>query len=326
MKKIFICVFILVLFLVACTNTASTDSNQFRNWPEPNTPEVLRNTEIISAALPFLEEDQVVLMAMEMYITYMSEIERITILDLEAIFADDPLPADELESTLCIQIADNLHHITFVFVDGEMGSTFAHSMFLGTEGEHVFLRTPASANAPATTGHATTQPPAPPIDEVQLSFPREYIVNLENLGESVLGFQRQFRQGFYTVGGNEFLDLAERDEGFDFMNNIFMPSVGRELSEPMILSFIKHLDLEFDVFYRAVQAQYLRAQRRGSNMSHEAYAIHNPYILFTFNLERINDYHSIDPARHRSARLWLDEWLQTNEPYASYSAFRAANP
>jgi len=52
-------------------------------------------------------------------------------------------------------------------------------------------------------------------------------------------------------------------------------------------------------------------------MTFETQEIPNPYLLYTFNLERINDYYSLDPARHASAVKWLEEWLETNEPYES---------
>ncbi|MCL2445790.1 MAG: hypothetical protein FWD06_03360 [Oscillospiraceae bacterium] len=166
----------------------------------------------------------------------------------------------------------------------------------------------------------TTQTTTVNVDDVQLSFPDEYIVERgDDLG---LGFERQFKEGFYRLS-SPFINLASREEMGEFTRGF--PG-GYELNEPLTFSLIKHFDVSFADFYQAAQAEYLHFQTLGYEMVHESVMLPNPYLLFTFNLERINDFYSLDPARHRSARMWLEEWLQTNEPYASYSAFRAANP
>jgi len=163
----------------------------------------------------------------------------------------------------------------------------------------------------------TTQPTTINVDEVQLSFPDEYIIDRGNDHE--MAFERQFKMGFYSLSGF-FLRLdPEVDEWLREFSTIY------ELSEPLVFSLIKHFETSFEDFYRAAQMEYVHFQNMGWTGGHEGMMRPNPYLLFTFNLGRINDFYSLDPARHRSARMWLEEWLQTNEPYASYSAFRTAN-
>jgi len=101
----------------------------------------------------------------------------------------------------------------------------------------------------------------------------------------------------------------------------------RKRTEPMLLSLIKYFNVTFEVIRNETQELYLsRRDNPYINLADEEREIPNPYLLYTFDLERINDYYSLDPARNASARQWLEEWLQTNEPYESYSAFMSANP
>jgi len=160
-------------------------------------------------------------------------------------------------------------------------------------------------------------------EDVSLTFPMEIEVSLEEFALDELGFERQFRAGFYSMAV-VFMDLAPRDEVDDWVR-YRMPLASSE-QEPRLFSLIKYFDISFGDFDRVARTEYLFRREMNFNLYHEGMEIPNPYLLFTFNLERINDYYSLDQARHTSARLWLEEWLETNEPYASYSAFRAANP
>ena len=161
-------------------------------------------------------------------------------------------------------------------------------------------------------------------EDVSLSFPEEFIANIDEYCPDSLGFERQFRMGVYRVS-DFYLNLASRDDVHHWLLSVVQLTVGAERVEPIVFSLIKEFDIAFEDFERAAKREYLHLQEMSRNTDHEAHEIPNPYLLFTFNLERINDYYSLDPARHTNARLWLEEWLQENEPYASYSAFRAAN-
>lgn len=162
------------------------------------------------------------------------------------------------------------------------------------------------------------------LEDVSMSFPEEFIVRTGVDDLHNLPFERQYRANFYRILGS-YLDLAPEEQYDEWVHKELWGNIGVERIEPALFSFIKYFDITFDEFKREVIAEYLFRRERNHNIANEETEIPNPYLLFTFNLERINDYYSLDPARHTSARLWLEEWLQTNEPYESYSAFRAAN-
>ena len=159
-------------------------------------------------------------------------------------------------------------------------------------------------------------------DDVSIRFPEELTVRADD--QHIFGFQRQFRMGFYGIGIADRIDSVSREVRRDWLLNELEQNV--ELAEPLYLLFIKRFDITFTEFERAAKELYLFYVELETDRYHEDYEIPNPCLLFTFNVERINDYYSLDPARNASARAWLEEWLQENEPYASYSAFRAANP
>ena len=169
----------------------------------------------------------------------------------------------------------------------------------------------------------TTTTPTTTLADISLTFPTEFTVRTgsEDLD---YGFERQFRYTFYSTSIAGHIGSVSREALHEFGNRVFGVA-GVEFAEPVLFSFIKYFDVAFEEFRQATQSAYLHRGEMNLNMADEENEIPNPYLLFTFNLERINDYYSLDPARHTSARLWLEEWLQENEPYASYSEFRAAN-
>jgi hypothetical protein len=123
----------------------------------------------------------------------------------------------------------------------------------------------------------------------------------------------------------DIVDFVPREEYEKWRDTELKPYSRIEPTEPHIFSFVKKFDIAFEEFERAAKKSYLLRIEMGTNTADEDREIANPYLLYTFNLERINDYYSLDPARHASAVQWLEEWLKTNEPYESYSAFKAAN-
>jgi len=160
------------------------------------------------------------------------------------------------------------------------------------------------------------------------------------------GFERNYRFVFYRISGTmprmSFLQFvfAEAEA-----NNVNLDNISEEIeqlldeltndtflfeepNEPTILTLLKYFDVSFEFARQWLFEQYVRAITfSGFDITDEGLEIPNPYILFTFNTERINQFHSVDPAQHAEARQWLIEWLEAgNRPYESYSAFRAANP
>jgi len=176
-----------------------------------------------------------------------------------------------------------------------------------------------SAITYATTESETTTP----LEQISINFPEEYVLMSQEAAEEWIWPERQFRFAFYSISGI-YLDLGPEDIVDEWMREI-LPGIRSTEQEPAIFSFIKEFDVAFEGFELTAKWEYRFRNEMNFDLTREDWEIPNPYLLFTFNLERINDYFSIDQARHTSARLWLEEWLQTNEPYASYSAFRAAN-
>ena len=158
--------------------------------------------------------------------------------------------------------------------------------------------------------------------DVLISFPEQFIVRTEDT--DWWGFERQFRIAFYALDNPDAISSVSSENRREWFFNEVEQNVER--TEPLTLSFIKRFDITFAEFERVVKESYLFHRELEIDMADEDNEISNPHLLFTFNIERINDYYSIDPVRHASAREWLEEWLQENEPYESYSAFRAANP
>ena len=182
------------------------------------------------------------------------------------------------------------------------------------------VETPSSATTVTTTSEQETE-------EISLSFPEEFIIRLDGPGAQPFTYERNFRVMYSGMHGS-LSALVSREEFEEWTRNDPEWQRGPTAAplEPLQYRFIKHFDISFEDVRQVAVDMYLFAQRLDINLADEEDEMPNPYMLFTFDVERIRDYFSIDPARHTSARLWLEEWLQENEPYESYSAFRVANP
>ena len=195
-------------------------------------------------------------------------------------------------------------------------------IFVGCSNGNGTPETTTQEIAPETT---STEPETTATrEDISLVFPTEFTVRTGEEDFWDFLYERRFRHDFFRLS-RSYTSMVPSDEYNEWILHVIQPSVGIEPTEPRVFSFIKHFDISFGEMRGAAQRDYLFWRERNANTADEEYEVFNPYLLFTFNLERINDYYSLDPARHTSARLWLEEWLQHNEPYASYSAFRAAN-
>jgi len=177
------------------------------------------------------------------------------------------------------------------------------------------------------TGKDFTETPSEPgttsLDDISIIFPEVFIAS-DGLEGGDEGFQRSYRWCYYGLQGATG-DLVF-EYGKEFYDENFYGIIGTDFTspEPTILTFIKEFDIPFEEFEYAAKKDYLFELE---NKYHwEPFEVQNPYLLYTFHLERIKDYYSLDPARNASAKKWLEEWLCTNEPYESYTAFRKANP
>jgi len=172
---------------------------------------------------------------------------------------------------------------------------------------------------------ATTKPTlTTSLVDVSISFPESFSV-YTGAQDNDYGFQRQYRSSYYSTTNLADFLVPKEDLNVWILDEL-QPTVGVERTEPIVLGFIKTFDVLFEDFERETKNEYLFRLKMNNNMSDEGYEIPNPYLLYTFNLERINDYYSLDPARHTGAREWLEEWLKENEPYESYSAYKRMNP
>ena len=186
----------------------------------------------------------------------------------------------------------------------------------------VFSSCSSSIETPNTEAITTIQPSSTSLDDVSISFPEEFVVQT-GVDDEDWGFQRQYRFAYYSLSnlpGN----ISVSQKAFEKWGQNETDPYWVEPAEPRVLSFIKKFDVSFVEFEREVKTDYSFQQQLGVNFSDEGSEPHNPYMLYTFNLARINDYYSLDPARHTSAVKWLEEWLQTNEPYESYAEYRKA--
>ena len=174
-----------------------------------------------------------------------------------------------------------------------------------------------------TTANALSSPISTTKEEVSLSFPEEFTIRTGTDGLE-WGFERLYRYSYYGINlPIDSISQADMNDWIHYDQN----KDWRKRTEPMLLSLIKYFNVTFEVIRNETQELYLsRRDNPYINLADEEREIPNPYLLYTFDLERINDYYSLDPARNASARQWLEEWLQTNEPYESYSAFMSANP
>jgi len=115
MKRFLICIFVLFLFLGACTSSPSpTDDPRI-------TPEIRRNAEIISKEFPFIESEEAIFMAMQLDSHDIHKIEKMAQYDLEEIFGGDILSrasAEEIETSIVIQIAEGAKCLTFQIYNG----------------------------------------------------------------------------------------------------------------------------------------------------------------------------------------------------------------
>ena len=186
-----------------------------------------------------------------------------------------------------------------------------------TEGEVIFTSPPPQTPPP------TPRPPTPPHFYAGMSVPMpENITVIEDDWRWPAG--RSFRAGFYGIEGRivELIGWQTLNEwveqNFDF---------SREITQSVEYAFIKDFNIEFEIFRNVSIRMFEIRQDLNQDITYEYNEIPNPYILFTFNTERINQFYSIDHAEHAEARQWLIDWLEAgNVPYESYSAFRAANP
>jgi len=168
------------------------------------------------------------------------------------------------------------------------------------------------------TETATTEPYTTSLEDVSINFPEEIVVHT-GVEDNDYGFQRHYRMRYYGLS-KSIVDFAPQKEYEAWVDNELKPYSGIEPTEPHIFSFIKKFNVPFEVLEQEAKENYLS----NNDLHDEEYENDNPYLLYTFNLERINDYYSLDPARYASAKQWLEEWLLTNQPYESWSAFQAS--
>jgi hypothetical protein len=175
---------------------------------------------------------------------------------------------------------------------------------------------------PTTTETGTDKPIT--LDKVSINFPEEFTVRTGEQ-DADYAFQRQYRSSFYGTSIANNISSVSSEALSEWGFNELESNNGIEPTEPRVLSFIKKFDVPFDEFERETKTTYLFYLEMGINLNDEDYELPNPELLYTFDLERINAYYSLNPEQHANALQWLEKWLQTNQPYETYSAYKKAN-
>ena len=163
-----------------------------------------------------------------------------------------------------------------------------------------------------------------PPELIRLSEPDEVRSRLQ------LSFNPSFRLEYYAIS----VDL-DSILGYEAVNawasNLRMSyDLGDEPNQSFTFAAITYFNITRNKFMQLVE-DYMQANlamhREGLiDIFNEFHETPNLNLLFTFNNELINRYYSRDLVVAQAAYEELQEWLQHNQPYESYSAFRAANP
>ena len=171
-----------------------------------------------------------------------------------------------------------------------------------------------------------------PNDELLRNIPPELIVlsTPEGIAEDLYFhyFLPSYRAVFYMIPG--YIDDLIGPESINaWLRNTWVGWL-QEPNEMFLLAAIKYFDISknalFSIAATEEEGNWFLHNAGNINLYNEFYETPNLNLLFTFNNDLINRYYSRDLVVAQAAYNELQEWLQHNEPYESYSAFRAANP
>ena len=123
---------------------------------------------------------------------------------------------------------------------------------------------------------------------------------------------------FAAIAGRE-----ECDEWEDRFHTLYgWPDSTNEM---LVVSYIKEFNITREQFDKANNEYYNFRISSGVGINNESHEIFNANLIYTFNNEKINDYYGRNLKKAKAADEWLQEWLETNEPYSSYVEYQQAN-
>ena len=183
-----------------------------------------------------------------------------------------------------------------------------------------------AANTTDNTTMLVVSPTLPVYDPGSIKLiPEEAIREDENWP-----FFPKYRLVYYTIDG-VYRDLYDDDRAEEWgkvmKKKHIINGVYAEADEMDYVTLVKYFQIERVDFEKAIEKQMQNLIEllgmNETNRNGEGFELPNADIIYTFNNEKINDYYSRDLKKAKEADEWLQEWLRTNQPYESYSAFLA---
>jgi len=137
-----------------------------------------------------------------------------------------------------------------------------------------------------------------PTENYTLAFDPEMITPLEKISqieandiEVPLPYERQYRYIYYQLESTYYL-LADWHEANEFLGEYEKENpFETEISEMILVTFIKHFQIPREDFEKAVAYQWDYQKRYGVDMTSERFELPNPDIIYTFDNDIINEYY-----------------------------------
>ena len=173
-----------------------------------------------------------------------------------------------------------------------------------------------------TTSTTSTEPTTPkrtivyPPKEI-IVFPMYHPPKEINLDPSLAPgsdiWWHRYRIVYYEIYEGFYLSYVDLDEYLEFSRGLF----GRDINEMALVQFVKHFDIQKEVFKEVVKKLWQDCVDYGYDTSEERFELPNTDVIYTFDNEIINAY-------YRRENPVEPDWSKT-KTYDSYEAYLKAN-
>ena len=102
-------------------------------------------------------------------------------------------------------------------------------------------------------------------------------------------FQRHYRLIYYRLPSP--IDNLAGQEGWDFLDEISREYNGKELSEMLLVSYIKRFKIPKETVEKAINERREYFLSIGNDIDYEEYELPNVDIIYTFDNDIINEYY-----------------------------------